>query len=169
MVQETKKLELPTLAILFIMALVLWGAIAYLLFAFVKPEMSLDHGRTYVFDHLALIEATSIMSSIAILSWVPVFIFAWRRSRFLSAALAAASTWVCLGFPFLLIDRYDLFDIQAIQTFRASRVMEDGNDLIFLPLLIPLIAIFSGASYLIAMGLAIQLKAIIQGRHQRAS
>jgi len=47
--------------------------------------------------------------------------------------------------------------------------MEDGNDLIFLPLLIPLIAIFSGASYLIAMGLAIQLKAIIQGRHQRAS
>jgi hypothetical protein len=164
--KRTERFDLSILAALSIIAVVLWSVTAFFLFGCAKPYTSLDNGRTLVFDPLALVWATSIMTGIAILSWIPVLIFAQRGPRLLSAGLATASTWICLGVPFWLIDRSGLGDLAA---FRASEVMGNGQDMVFLPLVIPLVSFCSGAAYSMAMWLTIRLKQNIQSRGQRAS
>jgi hypothetical protein len=148
------------------MTVVLWGVTAILPFGIVEPYVSLDNGRTLVFDPLALVEATSIMTCLAILSWIPVFAFAQRRPKLLSAGLVIVLTWICLGVPFWLIDGSGFFNVG---TFRATRVMGNGQDMAFLPLVIPATSLFSGAAYSMAMWLSIQSRRVIRNGSSKAS
>jgi hypothetical protein len=129
-----------------VMAMVLWFVIAMLLSAIVPPMQSLDHGNTFVPDHIALVEAASGMFCVAILSWLLTSIYA-RKRWFVTIAL----TWALLAIPFAFIDQwgsFGLFDaVSLLSHVRAFRVMSDGQDLAFQPLLIPVISIFSGLAY----------------------
>jgi hypothetical protein len=78
-------------------------------------------------------------------------VFAKGKPGPLRAILAVISTWAFLGIPFALIDKFGVIDLTG---FRSASVMEDGNDLAFLPLLIPLISLVSGAAYFAAAWLA---------------
>ncbi len=133
------------------MGAVLWCGTAFLLYRVVEPIMSPDGGRTFLFDPVALVEATSIIVSVAMLSWVLIRLLIPRMPGLLLALVATASTWAFLGVPFALIDKLGVVDVTR---FRAAAVMENGDDLAFLPLLIPLISVFSGVAYSVAIWVA---------------
>jgi hypothetical protein len=138
-----------------IAALVLWVSAATLLYRVVAPFHSLNDGKTFVFDSVALGEAMTIIVCVSIASWIPVLMFTPRSPGLLLAFFTALSTWIFAGIPFLLIDKFDLFDVTR---FRAAEVMEDGNDLAFSPLLIPLISVLSGVLFVAAMRVSMQSK-----------
>jgi hypothetical protein len=60
--KRTWRIELPTLTSFCTMGVVLWCSTAILLDRVVKPYLSPDQGRTFVFDPVALVEATSVIA-----------------------------------------------------------------------------------------------------------
>jgi hypothetical protein len=150
----TRRLKQPKIIQMCGMAAVLWCLIAILLNRVVPPYMSPDNGRTFVLDLLALTEATSIITFVATLSWVAIIRFVRRLPIRMQGLIAIAMTWLLLGVPFALIDKCDLFDASSITRFRATRVMGNGNDIAFLPLVIPVCALLSGITFSVAMWFA---------------
>jgi len=133
------------------MGAVLWCGTALLLDQTVEPTMSLDRGQTFVLDPVALAEATSAIVGVAMLSWAPILLFARRTPDVFLVVIATVSTWAFVGIPFALIDKFDVIDVTR---FRAAEVMDSGLDLVFLPILIPVIAALSGILYVLAILLA---------------
>ena len=109
MTNETAKLDLRTLASLCAMAVVSWCATAFLLYGVAMPLMPSGNGTSMVFDSLALVEATSVITSLVILSWLPILLFARSYPIKISALLASISTWILLGVFFFLVDDLDMF------------------------------------------------------------
>jgi hypothetical protein len=110
----------------------------------VKPLVSLDKGRTLVFDPIALIEATSFIVAIAIMSWVPICTFAQRMAFKWRVVLTSISTWALLSLLFLLIENASGEVYEHLISYRAIRVFGLGNDLVIMPVVIPIISILSG-------------------------
>jgi hypothetical protein len=135
------------------MAAALLAFTAYLLYLIVEPIMPLSGGRTYGFDKLALAEAASILSGGAMVSWTVTFLFVRRSPVPLAAALSIAFTWILLGVPFVLIDRFGFLTAE-VEGLRASEVIANGNDLAFVPLIIPVISLVSGGFYVAALSLS---------------
>ena len=151
-----KNSSLQTLAAACIAAIVLWGSSMLVLYLFVKPLASPDGGRTLVFDPVALVDAASIVVAVAILSWLPFFLLGPRRPTLLLAALTSVSTMVLLGGLFLVVDNVVGADRLGGGFFgRASLVLADGSDIVFLPIIDPLVSVCSGAAYSAALWLSI--------------
>jgi len=131
---------------------------ACVLYEFAQPLVSPDGGRSMVFDPVALGYATFIIVALAILSWLPIVLFLPRRPSVPVAVLISALTFLLLWAVFWLIENV-VGPPQSSQGLyaRATRILGDGRDMAFLPLVAPLISILSGAFYTCALWLSILL------------
>ena len=136
----------------------LWGASACVLYLIVKPFISLDNGRSLVFDPLALIDATSIVVVVVFLSWIPVLSFAPKRPTVVVTSLVCASTLVTLSVIFFVVENVFGPSHMGEGFFaRASGIFANGSDIVFLPLVVPLVSVLSGIAYSAALWLAVLL------------
>jgi hypothetical protein len=132
------------------MAVVLWAATGWLLFVMAKPTRSPDNGRSMVFDPIALLYATSVAVALAVVPWGLVFMLPRGWPAWWVAGIVSFSTWMVLSASMLFLENYMQVDAQA---FKASEVFGDGKDLIFMPIIIPLISLLSGAACIGARGM----------------
>ncbi len=139
-------------------AVALGAGSAYVFYSQARPMVSLDNGRTLVFDPIALVDATLIMMLIGIISWIPVYRFIRRTAFARSATLATVSTWLLSSVLIYWVDNMDgRLPCRCEIAERASRVLSDGQDLLFLPLVIPILSVLSGATYCGALWLSNRL------------
>jgi hypothetical protein len=136
-----------------IAAIVLWSASAYVLYFEARPLVSLDKGRTLVFDPIALIYATSIIVAIAVMSWVPIYIFARQRKLIWRLVLTSISTWAFLSLLLLLIENTSGQMYEQLISYRAFRVLGLDNVFVFMPVVIPIISLLSGAVFAVTVRL----------------
>lgn len=132
----------------------LWGASAYVLYLVVMPLRPSGTGSSMVFDPVALAYATSIIVAIAILSWLPVFLLLRKGPAVHVTILTSVLTFASLGILFLLVENNVLGALRFSDGFynRAARVLGDGRDMAFLPLVDPLVSVLSGIAYTLRYG-----------------
>jgi|GEM_PF-4760436 len=136
-----------------IAAVSLWGASAYVIYFSAEPLVSLDRGKTMVFDLIALVDATSVIVAIAVLPWVPIYFLAQRKTFRWRLLVTAISTWALLSSLFLLIENASGVMHEQLISYRATRVFGDGRDLVFMPLVIPIISALSGVVFAVSVRL----------------
>lgn len=125
------------------------------LYEFAQPAVSLDGGKSMAFDPVALAYATFIILAIVILSWVPIFLFLPRKPSVWVAVLTSVLTYLSLGAIFWLVEGVIGQSLSSEGFYaRATRILGDGNDLVFLPLISPLLSAFSGFAYTSALWLS---------------
>jgi hypothetical protein len=151
--KPTKQIILHRLVSMTIAAIVLWSASAYVIYFEARPLVSLDKGRTLVFDPIALIYATLIIVAIAVMSWVPIYIFARQRKLIWRLALTSISTWALLSLLLLLIENASGRMYEQLISYRAFRVLGLDNVFVFMPVVIPIISVLSGAVFAVTVGL----------------
>jgi hypothetical protein len=130
----------------------LWAITASVLFVLVSPY-HFPNDQMPVLDSVALVEAASVIVVLAVFSWMPVLILAKRRYGPLLGFVAVALTWISLAVSFRLIDG-SAFE----QGCRACRVLSNGSDIVFMPLIIPVISAFSGGAFQLMRWLRIALE-----------
>lgn len=153
MTRPTKQIILHRVVSMTIAAIVLWSASAYVLYFEARPLVSLDKGRTLVFDPIALIYATSIIVAIAVMSWVPIYIFARQRKLIWRLVLTSISTWAFLSLLLLLIENTSGQMYEQLISYRAFRVLGLDNVFVFMPVVIPIISVLSGAVFAVTVRL----------------
>jgi hypothetical protein len=141
-----------TVAFMCIAIIILWGTYLCVLYIFVKPLISSDNGHSLVFDPVALVATASIIALVAAISWAPIFVFIRRRATLRTAFLAGFATWILLSLLFTVIDRGGPANLPQIIVEKIGPILANGNDLLFLPIVIPIVSILSGVAYSCVLG-----------------
>ena len=106
-----------------------------------------------VLDSLALAQATLIVTVIALLSWVLVVKCFRRIDPPVAAGLSCTITWLLLGTGFYCIENgwisYKTLSSSIFE--RALGVLAEGNDIAFMPLVIPFFAFSSGIALFLGL------------------
>ncbi|MGA2847861.1 MAG: hypothetical protein ABSE46_02610 [Terracidiphilus sp.] len=135
----------------------LWLAFASTLYVLAKPLSSFDSGRTLVFDSNALWNATTIAVLIALVGWMTAIPLS-QRAQTIAPVVAGLSTWLLSSAFFYWIDNMDgRLPCRCEFAARASAILGDGQDLIFLPLVIPALSAISGALFAVVLWLSNRL------------
>ena len=125
----------------------LWVAVFGVLYLLVQP-LTLRDGQM-VFDPVALLEAASIMVFLAAIPWTPAFLFLRKRPGLLSFGFIALLAWGVMSALFGRLDG----TVSMLSIGRAAEVAADGQDIVFMPVVIPAVSLLSGATYCLALGL----------------
>jgi hypothetical protein len=134
--------------------LLLWLIFASALYLLAKPLSSLDSGRTLTFDATALFNATSIATLIALVGWITAIPLS-HRAPTTAPFIAGFSTWLLSSAFFYWIDGMDgHLPCQCEFAARASVILGDGQDLIFLPLVIPVLSAISASLFAVVLWLS---------------
>jgi hypothetical protein len=147
MKEITKQSFIQILMTMSIAVVIQWLSSAYLVYFIAKPLISHDNGRSLVFDPIALIDATSVIVVIAIISWVPIYLFAQQKPFIWRLSLTSISTWALLSLCFHVIENASTEMYEWLTVHRAILVLGNCNDLLFMPLVIPFISALSGVAY----------------------
>ena len=142
------------IASLCIAAMIVWIATATTFRILVEPLIYSKQQNATVLDFLALVQASSITAVVSIFSWLVVILCARRVDILMAAGLGSIVTWIFLSAGFYCVE--NLIGVDALSSGilgRATEVLAEGSDIIFMPFVIPIIAVFSGVSLFV--GLAI--------------
>lgn len=140
------------IASLCISTMIFWAATASTLRILAEPLAYSQQRNSMVLDSLALVQASSIAAVASFLSWALVVICAGRIALPMAAGLGSIVTWVFLSAGFYSVE--NLAGVKALSSGilgRATRVLADGNDILFMPLIIPIVAVLSGISLFLGL------------------
>ena len=135
----------------------LWLIFATALYQLTKPLSSIDDGRNLIFDSTALINATCIAVLIAFVGWLTAIPLS-QRAPAVAPFAAGLSTWLLSSGFFYWIDKLDgRLPCRCEFAARAGVLLADGQDLIFLPLVIPILSAVSAAMFAIMLWISTRL------------
>jgi len=120
----------------------------------VVPPLKFDIGTNARFDPVALFDSTLVVTAVVLLCWTLLYVLKLRKTGILLAFIATSATWAVLISLFFTAESdfgRGVFSEGFLN--RATAVMANGADMAFMPLVIPLLSLMSGAGYSAELGL----------------
>jgi hypothetical protein len=129
-------------------AAVMWLSIVAVLYFLVQPLTWAGNPSKPVEDIVALLEAASLAGVVHFACWMFLFPFTWNTHPAKAALFGISSTWFASSAIFLWIEGSGRqFIYRCPFTRRAAEVFADGQDIAFMPMVIPATAVVSGAIF----------------------
>lgn len=124
----------------------MWLSFVGVLYFFTQPLKWDGKQGLPMLDLVALLDAASLAAIVPLACWLFLFPLTWNTHPSEAALFGISSTWVASRAIFLWIDgRQFVYDHRL--TNRASEVLAEGQDIVFMPLVIPCLALASGAIF----------------------
>jgi hypothetical protein len=126
----------------------MWLSFSVLLYALVQPLTWRNGRSTPVLDVAALLDAASLAAVVHLTCWLLLFPLAWNARPAKAALWGISTAWFASSAIFLWIEGAgrDFIDHYWL-TERTTEIMADGQDIAFMPIVIPALSIVAATLF----------------------